>query len=61
MDQWQCGACGGIHGWECPYFGGPGRFNPPPCSREEGERQRAADLAAMVGPFRHLRSEEPNP
>lgn len=56
--QWQCGACGGVHDWVCPYFGGPGRFNPPPMRREEGERQRDADRKAKVGAFFYLRKEK---
>lgn len=55
ITEWTCGACGGVHGWVCPYFGGPGRFNPPPYSRAEGERRCAADRAAKVGAFVHLR------
>lgn len=56
VDSWSCGACGGIHGWVCPYFGGPGKYNPPPCSQVEGERRRQRDFNNKVGPFSHLRN-----
>lgn len=57
ITSWKCGACGGIHGWVCPYFGGPGKYNPPPCSREEGERRRVRDKAGKIGPFSYLRTD----
>jgi hypothetical protein len=62
ITEWLCGACGGRHGWVCPYFGGPGRYNPPPCSEAEGKRRRDRDKAAKIGAFIHLRAAEtPNP
>jgi hypothetical protein len=51
IQQWLCGACGGVHGWSCPYFGGPGRYNPPPMSKEDGQKERNADKKAKRGPF----------
>jgi hypothetical protein len=58
IGPWTCGACGGVHGWVCPYFGGPGRYNPPPMSEAEAQKRVAEDRKAKQGAFFHLREKE---
>jgi hypothetical protein len=58
IGPWTCGACGGIHGWVCPYFGGPGRYNPPPYPEKEAQRRRDDDFKNKRGAFRHLREQK---
>ena len=49
VGSWLCGGCGQVHGWNCPYFGSPGR-RMSAAERAEAERRMAADRKTKPRP-----------
>lgn len=58
IPRFSCGGCGGIHSWDCPYFGHPGNhINMSPEEIAAAEAKINQDRAAKKWPFKHLKEE----
>lgn len=56
--QYQCGGCGRLHGWHCPYYGHPGM--------KMTDEERASATARLetdkkVGNWPFVKAAEPRP